>query len=256
MNSDQIKAYWEERAASDSSALSTTQDFYLREIEFRVLRDLVERHRPRTVLDVGCGDARTTARLAAEFAGVDFIGGDYSESMVKNAQDSIARMGIENLHVFLCDVTRPLAQRQQEMIFSTRCLINLPTWQFQQTAIRNISDALVDGGLYVMIENFLEGHESFNRVRADFGLPEIPMRGHNLFFERTALLDFVTQYFEVLEDTNISSTYYLVSRVIYSKLCQEGGSEPDYFDPHHQYAARLPFCGEFGPVRMICMRGK
>lgn len=256
MDFDQVKKYWEERASENSGPQSTTQDFYLREIEFKVVRDLIDQYMPASVMDVGCGDARTTARLAAKFGHVEFIGGDYSESMLRNAHGNIDRAGIDNLSVMLCDVSKPLPVKRQEMIYSTRCLINLTTWELQQTAIRNIADALVVGGLYVMIENFIEGQENFNRVRGDLGLPKIPIREHNLFFSRERLMNFSLNYFDVLKEENISSTYYLVSRAIYSKICQEQGGAPDYFDMHHKYASQLPFCGEFGPVRMICMRRK
>ena len=254
MDFSQVKKYWEERASADSSAQSTTQDYYLREIEFRVVKGLINQYMPASVMDVGCGDARTTARLATEFGDMKFVGGDYSESMVRNALGNIDSAGIKNLNVMLCDISRPLSVGRLDMIYSTRCLINLPTWDLQQIAIQNIADALVTGGLFVMIENFVEGHDNFNRVRGNFGLPEIPVREHNLFFSRDRLLDFVSNSFEVLDEVNISSTYYLASRAIYSKICQENGTDPDYFDAHHQYAAQLPFCGEFGPVRMICMR--
>lgn len=256
MDFDQVRKYWDERAAADSSAQSTTQDFYLREIEFRVIKGLIERYGPARVMDAGCGDARTSAKLAAEFRHVKFIGGDYSESMVRNAQCNIDLAGITNLNVMLCDVSKALTIGQLDMIYSTRCLINLPTWELQQTAINNIANALVAGGFYVMIENFIEGQENFNAIRRNFELPEIPVREHNLFFNRARLMDFVSSSFEILEEVNISSTYYLVSRTIYSKICQENGVAPDYFDAHHKYAAQLPFCGEFGPVRMICMRRK
>jgi hypothetical protein len=66
MDFDQVKKYWEERASADSSAQSTTLDYYLREIEFRVVKGMIDRYRPARVMDVGCGDARTTARLAQE----------------------------------------------------------------------------------------------------------------------------------------------------------------------------------------------
>ena len=105
-----------------------------------------------------------------------------------------------------------------------------------------------------MIENFIDGHENFNQVRKDFGLPEIGMRDHNNFFNRKELLDFISGYFSVVEEVNISSTYYLVSRVIYSKICSEKNLNIDYFNDHHRYAAGLPFSGEFGPVRLICLK--
>lgn len=254
MNFEQVKQYWEERASTDSSAQSTTQDFYLREIEFRVLKGLVERYRPAEVMDVGCGDARTTARLAAEFPGLCFLGGDYSEAMVKNARSNIERAGIGNLRVGMCDVSRPLPDQGLSMVYTTRCLINLPSWQLQQQALGHLYDALAPGGVYAMIENFMEGHDNFNQVRRSFGLPPIPVREHNLFFERSRLLEFISERFEILEEINISSSYYLVSRVVYSMICQEASSSPDYFDDHHRHAAQLPFTGEYGPVRLLCMR--
>ena len=254
MDFEQVKAYWEQRAGNDTSAQSTTQDFYLRDIEYRVVSELIRKYAPKAVMDVGCGDARTTVRLAAEYRDIVFSGGDYASAMVKNARSNISTMGINNLNVMECNVFRSLPVQGQEMIYTTRCLINLTDWNMQQAAIENIGNALAPSGIFVMIENFIEGHDNFNRVRSEFGLPEIPVREHNLFFERQKLIDFVAGSFEVLEEVNISSSYYLASRAIYSRICQDQGENPDYFDTHHQYASRLPFCGEYGPVRMICMR--
>ena len=90
MNFDQIRRYWEERAATDASSQSTTQDVYLREIEARVLGEQVTKLRPRRVLDVGCGDARTTIRLATDHRQSQFSGGDYALSMLKNSAANVA----------------------------------------------------------------------------------------------------------------------------------------------------------------------
>lgn len=255
MDFEQIKRYWEERAAADSSAQSTTQDYYMREIEYQVLRDVIERHRPASVVDIGCGDARTTARLAAVHRNTLFFGYDYSGAMVKNAQDNIVAASIANVTVGLCDVSQSI-QGKFDMAYTTRCLINLPTRDLQKVAIDHIHGALNDGGVYVMIENFIEGHDNFNRVREAFGLPPISVRDHNLFFERSQLLAHIADKFEVTDDVNISSTYYLVSRIIYSKICQDKNILPNYFDVHHRYATALPFCGDYGPVRMLCLKKK
>jgi len=254
MDFDEVRKYWEERASQNGSAQSTTRDYYLRDIEFRVIRTQIEQYKPQIVMDAGCGDAWTTARLATRFNEVKFIGVDYSEAMVENAQVNINRMGINNVHVILCDVSKPLPLQEMDMVYSTRCLINLPSWELQQAAIRNIAGSLRGKGIYLMIENFIESHDNFNQVRREFGLAEIPVRDHNLFLNRVKLLEFASSFFEILNEVNISSTYYLVSRIIYSKICQDNGATPDYFDVHHELASKLPFCGEYGPVRMICMR--
>ncbi len=248
-----IKQYWEDRAAEDSSAQSTTQDFYLREIEFNVLSERIRKYSPTRVADVGCGDGRTTTRLAGTFPKAFFNGIDYSSSMVENARRVHLARKTSNVEFGQLDICEGLKD-PFDLIYTTRCLINLPSWDLQQVAIANIHKALSGGGVYLMVENFIEGHEQFNQVRRHFGLPEIPVRAHNLFFERARLLNFIDGRFEVEEDINISSTYYLVSRVVYSKICSEAGETPDYFDDHHRFAAGLPFSGEFGPVRLLCLK--
>ncbi len=253
MNFEEIRKYWEARAAGDSSAQSTTQDFYLREIEFNALSEGMQKYSPGLVADVGCGDGRTTARLASKFPNAFFFGFDYSSFMVENAKRILLSGGASNVKFDQLDICEGL-KGAFNLIYTTRCLINLPSWDLQKVAINNIHKALTIGGVYLMVENFIEGQENFNQVRKDFDLPEIPIREHNLFFERDRLLDYVDGRFEVEEEINISSTYYLVSRVIYSKICSEAGKQPDYFDDHHRFAAGLPFSGEFGPVRLICLK--
>jgi SAM-dependent methyltransferase len=255
LNFEEINRYWEERAAEDSSVQSTTQDIYLREIELNTLSEYIERYLPVLVADVGCGDGRTTARLAAKFQEAKFTGFDYSRSMVENARSVLASLGMSNVKFDQLDICEGLKEAF-DFIYTTRCLINLPSWDLQAVALKNIHEALTGEGIYLMVENFMEGHDNFNRVRRNFGLPEIPVREHNLFFRRQRLLDYIGGFFDVVEEVNISSTYYLVSRVIYSKICSDAGKHIDYFDDHHRLAAGLPFCGEFGPVRLLCLRKK
>lgn len=255
MDFDEIRNYWNKRAAGDESAQSTTQDFYLREIEFRCLRDEIEKISPSSVIDAGCGDGRTTARLAEALPTIKFQGFDYSESMISNARRIHFPREVDNLQFKQGDISEPLADKG-ELIYTTRCLINLPNWEGQKEAIMNIQGALPSGGVYLMIENFIEGHENFNSVRALFDLPPISVRDHNCFFARDTLLSFTSPFFELVRELNVSSTYYLVSRVIYSKICAEKGVSPDYFDDHHKYGSALPFTGEFGPIRLVVFRKK
>lgn len=255
MNFEEIKKYWEDRAAGDSSVQSTTQDFYLREIEYSVLFERIQKYSPGSVADVGCGDGRTTARLASKLPNLFFSGFDYSSFMVENAKSHLPTGGLSNIQFDQLDVCAGLKD-SFGLIYTTRCLINLPSWDLQKIALNNIHKALTNGGVYLMVENFIEGQENFNQVRKNFGLPEIPIREHNFFFQRDRLLEYIDGRFDVEEEVNISSAYYLMSRVIYSKICSEKGQQPDYFDDHHRFAAGLPFTGEFGPVRLICLKKK
>jgi ubiquinone/menaquinone biosynthesis C-methylase UbiE len=253
-DADNIRKYWEERASQDPSAQSTTLDYYLRDIEFRVLLESARRLRPLRVFDIGCGDAFTTLKLCSAFPETSFVGGDYSRSMLDNAEKNLRESDVKNIDLIEYDLSSPTDVGTFDLAYTTRCLINLPGWELQKTAIKNISRLLRKGGAYVMIENFLDGHGQLNNLRRSFDLPEIKIRHHNFFLEQELVLNFVKEEFEVEETTNISSTYYMVTRVIYSKICQISGTEPDYFDEHHKLASSLPFCGNYGPIKMMILK--
>jgi SAM-dependent methyltransferase len=255
-DAERLRNYWEERARSDQSAQSTTLDYYLREIEFRCIGESISVRRPARVFDVGCGDAHTTLRLAALFPHIAFVGGDYAQAMVTNARNNLQRQDTKNVEIIKYDVSIAGDLHSFDFVYTMRCLINLPSWESQRSALNNISALLIRSGTYVMIENFADGHLQMNQVRRSFGLPEIKVRDHNCFFEQERLLPFLEDQFEIKAVQNISSTYYLVTRVIYSMICQEQGVEPDYFDQHHRLAAQLPFSGNFGPVKMLTLQKK
>jgi SAM-dependent methyltransferase len=254
MNLAEIRKYWEDRADSDPTVQSTTNDVFLREIEARVLGEQIEKFRPRAVVDIGCGDARTTARLAQKFKDIEFTGSDYAHSMIENSLQTVTSFGLSNVNLFIHDITTPISLKEMDFAYTTRCLINLPSWDLQKKALENIWQSLRGGGLYIMIENFCDDQKKFNELRRKFDLPEISIRSHNLFFENRKTIDFLSNTFEIVENTNISSSYYIMSRVIYSAICKERGESPDYFDKHHELAAQLPFLGDYGPVRMLCLR--
>ena len=137
MNFDEIRDYWENRAAGDSSVQSTTQDVYLREIEFNAVSDHIQNYAAHLVADVGCGDGRTTTRLARKHPGIAFTGFDYSSSMIENARDVNAASDLVNIRFDQLDICDGLSECF-ELIYTTRCLINLPSWALQKTAINNI----------------------------------------------------------------------------------------------------------------------
>ena len=137
---------------------------------------------------------------------------------------------------------------------TSRCIINVIGWDKQKAAFRNIHGLLRPAGVYCMLENFVDGQAALNSVRQTFGLDEIKIRHVLLFFASREFLDkFLGTAFDIVENVNISSSYYLVSRVIYSKICQLEGVQPDYFDKHHELASKLPFCGNYGPVKMLVL---
>jgi ubiquinone/menaquinone biosynthesis C-methylase UbiE len=258
MDFEEIKEYWNQRAGVDSSVQSTTNDFYLRIIESKQLIQAIEKldTTKGKIIDIGCGDGHTTISIAKSFPQAKVVGFDYSDNMVKNAIENSKVVDLQNLDFLNLDISKNYFKPFSDLAFTCRCLINLPDWKLQKQALENIYKSIKPGGYYLMIENFLDGQENFNKVRKNFGLPEIPIRPHNCFFESTKLKRFLKDRFQVVDIRNISSTYYLVSRVIYSKICQKQNESPNYFDPHHEYGSQLPETGNFGPIKLWILRRK
>ena len=255
------KAYWENRAmAKGTSPQSTTNDYYMRQIEIRSLADrlamLCEKKKNLQVADIGCGNGYSTINMTKKFSHVHFHGFEYSKNMIHFAKESRTREKTENTDFFVLDLTREQIPGVYDVIYTDRCLINLPSWDSQQEAIKNIHKAIREDGIYLMIENFTDGQNNFNELRKRFGLKEISIRDHNLFFNKATLEPFLKELFESVRFLNISSQYYIGSRIIYSKICAAENLEPDYFDTHHEISSRLPFSGNFGPIGMYTLTKK
>lgn len=255
-SSKQVRDYWEGRAKSDKEATSTTNDIYLRQIEQRVLLENCKIFEDPLILDVGCGDARTSAVIASNLQTAEITGIDYAQHMIDNATSLHSGINNLDLHVADCTSGEPSSDHLSKfhIAYSTRCLINILEDRNRFNAFRFIHKSLKPGGLYLMIENFMEGQINFNRVREDFGLQPIPVRNHNRFFDDQELQMTIAGLFELQESVNISSSYYLATRIVYSKICEEKKVEPDYNDQHHKYASMLPFSGDFGPVYLKILK--
>ncbi len=264
--SDTIKQYWSERAkATDpQSVQATTYDVYLREHEISTLKEkIADLSLPdgATIVDLGCGDGYATVSLAAAFPSLRFIGVDWSEEMLAIAEKRLlAKPELRNTVSFRQGDMRRLSDSLKsdkfEVFVSMRSLINLTSPEEQYSTIAQIAEHLVPGGYYFCIENFVTGQNNFNRLRVAMGLPEIPVRWHNLFFDDERFAAETGRHFDSMVTDNFLSSYYLATRVIYSAGCYLKGEEPDYFHPIHQTAARLPVIGDFCPIRLVVMRRK
>ena len=256
-----IKKYWDNRAKKHGrSPQATTNDYYMREIEIRCLTSAISEFSKCKenfiVADIGCGNGYSTIKLAKKYPKVHIHGLDYSEKMICFAKEIQQQEVIPNLSFYVIDITKDPIPGIYDFIFTDRCLINLPSYDLQIFAIESIYDALDYNGTFVMIENFIDGHNNFNKLRREFGLKEINVRKHNLFFDKNKLEPFLNTLFKSIEFINISSQYYIGSRIIYSKICADEKIDPDYFDVHHNISSKLPFIGNFGPIGMYTLRGK
>jgi len=87
------------------------------------------RVRPGAVADVGCGDGRTTARLARAFPSMSFSGFDYASSMVENAKGGIANWESANVRFDRLDICDGL-EGVFDLVYTTRCLIRSGSYRW------------------------------------------------------------------------------------------------------------------------------
>jgi SAM-dependent methyltransferase len=262
MTRDEIQRYWNARAEErGTSRAATTDDVYLRELETTTIVDaLIRRDADHgDLLDVGCGDGYSSLRIAAALPYLRIRGIDYSEAMIRLALANLedAPGARERVSFSVGDVTaldRSESDSTYSVALSDRCLINLESYDSQRTAVAQIAHRLRPGGWYVAIENFLEGQQELTEARRAVGLPEIPIRWHNLFFDEASFRRACEPFFSDIEIVDFSSSYYFATRVIYSGMCAMRGEEPDYRHEIHRLAIRLPWVGRFSPIRMAVMR--
>ena len=259
---EKIRQYWEERAREyAASPGATTDDIYLRELEILTIIQTLHgiNMLSGTVLDVGCGDGHSTLAVAKALPNLSFLGVDYSEGMINLAQQKLCDFHQLKARVSfvvgdVTDLGQICGDSSYDLILSDRCLINLESAPIQAHAIHEIAKHTKEGGYYIAIENFIEGHENMNRARYSVGLREIPVRWHNLYFSEKEFIGTVQNFFNILEFKDFSSSYYFATRVIYSKMCQMRGENPDYQHEIHQLAIHLPWFGQFSPIRMVVIQ--
>lgn len=260
-----IKRYWDTRASENSnSPQATTNDVYLRKLEVSsivdTLKDLALAE-DSTVLDVGCGDGYTTLHVAERLGHLRFLGVDYSENMIRTASLRLAaHPGTSERVAFkvgdATNLKEVCGNQTYDVVTSDRCLINLTSLESQTQAIAQIAEHINPDGYYVAVENFVEGHENMNTMRRAMGLPDIPVRWHNLFFKENDFLAAAEPFFDLVAFKDFSSSYYFATRVIYSAMCQLRGEQPDYEHDIHRLAVDLPWSGQHSPIRLGLLRRK
>ena len=262
MNS-KIQTYWEERAKENYNGITaTTNDIHLRSLEVYTLIDTICQIKSKNttkLLDIGCGDGRSTLDIAAQFPDCYITGIDFSGTMVEIAKNNLeSKNGLKDrVNFFVGDVTEidaSIGDEKYDIIISDRCLINLESSVIQYKVISDISDHLNSGGYFIAIENFIDGHNLMNDSRQAMGLPEIPIRWHNKYFDEENFLNRSKKHFTHIVIKDFASSYYFATRIIYSKMCQIRGEIPDYNHEIHQLATKLPWTGKFSPVKLIVMK--
>lgn len=241
---DEIKKHWDEQADKHKgSDLATAPDHSYRELEIsRIMPHITNNSQ---ILDIGCGNGYSTLKFAAEYPGAHIIGVDFSENMIDQANENLkAHQNIKNVTFMVGDI-RQLAHLKElrnkcDIIISERCLINLKSFAEQKSAMLQLKYTLNPGGKLILVENTIEGLDNLNKLRKQFGLEQIKTKWHNQYLPHLEFLKFARLHFQIQTVDNIGNLYYLLSRVVYAKMCAMEGKEPQYNHPINLIAGKLP----------------
>lgn len=204
----EIKQYWDIKAYEGGDFV-TIKDYWFRELETEYIAGLLKNS--SSAIDIGAGDGYATAEYS-EILNGNIIGIDFSEPMVELAN---IRYGKMCTFVHGTAVELPFADGDFDAAVMTRCLINIPSRESQYLALREAHRVLKSGGIFLLSEVTIEGHERINKVRELFGLCPLKKHWHNTYVEEEELLrelDIIG--FDLCEIKHFG-IYMLISKVVH-----------------------------------------
>jgi len=211
---EEIRKFWDDKAIEyGEDGRATLGESYLRLLEIKTMIKQIKYHKPRNVLDVGCGNGYSTKIYAKRFPSTQFIGMDYSEQMILNA----SKNQINNCTFIVGDVLNlnSFLEEKFDLILTQRCLQNLVDYESQYKAIKNLINQKAPKGMLLLMECSKDGVEKLNKIRIRFGKKPIENiePWHNTFFiDQKMINDFGAKIM------HFSSTYMFLSKIIDLRL--------------------------------------
>jgi ubiquinone/menaquinone biosynthesis C-methylase UbiE len=259
MNAKQIERFWTKQARVHGTAPTASwSDVRVMELEQReILRYLDDGDK---VLDVGCGNGCTTIKIAEQkrlwMRGVDCV-----PAMLQQAQRNLMRRrsNVKGRLSFSAGNITNLREKsnQFDKLIAIRVVINLDSWEQQLGALRECARVLKTGGLLLLSDATTQGWRNLNRLRTEWGLPEIPMPSFNLYLDQEKVVEAISDRLLLVEIVNFSSTYFIGTRIVKPLLIRALGSEIDPADPNmewNRWCAQLPPWGDYGTQKLFVFR--
>jgi SAM-dependent methyltransferase len=246
-----VKTFWNSRA--DFGPLMGTRDVIAKRLEIEAIAKHVSDG--ARVLDAGCGNGLTAIELARRFR-IDMLGIDFGEALIGSAESLAAGVDLRGTVEFrVADVQDDLSDLGLfDLVYTERTLINLPDWDSQRAALRNLCTRVRVGGAYLMCENSQDGVDELNALRRCVGLDAIVPPWHNRYLRDCELATFALPGVTLERIVYYSSTYYFLSRIVNASVAASEGREPDYESPINLLALDLPAIGNLGQGRIWIWR--
>ena len=228
---EKVKGFWKELGTSKPAGeLVTHRDIDQVRLETDTILSLLEKN--DALLDVGCGSGFSSSIYSTQCKSV--LGIDYAETMIESAKK---RYESEKLKFKQQDIlTLDNRLGVFSVVVSTRCLINLSSWDEQKEAIKRIHNCLKANGRLILAEGSKQGREALNKLRTKVGLDPMPPVWHNIDFDEELLIPFLLELFDIRKDIRFG-LYDVLTRVYYPLVINP--DEPQYGTAFHRAARQL-----------------
>ena len=211
---DHILHFWNSQAQKFGTSHSASwADRYAIDLEIRTIGKYIKKG--DKVLDAGCANGYSAIhqldKNVSSITGVDF-----SESMIKEAKKNQENTGSpDKLHFEIGDVRALRFENDTfDIVYTTRTLINLPTWDEQKRGISECIRVCQAGGTVIFSEAFWEPLVLLNAMRTLKSLPPLVEHDFNRYLKKKFLEEFFLSNTIQFEAIDFSSIYYLGSRFL------------------------------------------
>jgi ubiquinone/menaquinone biosynthesis C-methylase UbiE len=254
---DFIHEYWEGRAENHGpSHEASWGDSFMIALEI----DTVSKHLAdgQTVLEAGCANGHAAFEQFARRKLKKLVGVDYSGKMIAAAHAVKAERKLDDRIEFREGDIRclPFPDASFDVVYTTRVLINLPTWEQQVTGINECLRVTRPGGKVLLLEAFWEPLVMLNALRALRQLPPLVEHDFNRYLKKQRLEELLNTLRLEFSAEEFSSVYYLGSRFL-RELVTDPSAYPGYTNPINKafYEIEREFSGGgFGVQQAYILR--
>lgn len=250
MSENHIKDFWDNQAVTHKQSPSASwSDNWAIDLEIETIGEHIKKG--DEVLDVGCANGFAALRQELKKPGSIF-GIDFSEEMIRQAKEANKKRpeGAECYLDFSHGDIRNIKfdSRCFDVVYTTRVLINLPTWQEQIQGINECIRVCKKGGTIIFSEGFYEPLQKLNAIRLLSGLDPLVEHDFNRYLKKLRLELLLNQKKESGEIqsyfcNDFSSVYYFGSRFLRELLTDpskyEGYSNPinkEFYELEKKYS--------------------
>lgn len=225
-----ILQYWSSQADKFGTSHSASWgDNYAIDLEIHTIGQHIKEG--DKVLDVGCANGYSAIRHLGKHIS-SITGVDFSEAMIREAKKNQRECGSPDKLFFEVGDVRLLRFENNtfDVVYTTRTLINLPTWDEQKRGISECIRVCRVGGTIIFSEAFWEPLVLLNSIRTLKSLPPLVEHDFNRYLKKTFLEEYFLSgkiEFQVLD---FSSIYYLGSRFL-RELVTNPEEYPGYSNP-------------------------